>query len=556
MKKLGDYQQGDPRILSLMQIIEKGTPTEHREAREKLSVILGAFQEIARSQTAYNVYKQFGNERNTMAALKNADEQRRVLAKLGVSKEWYASRVDLSKQYQNSPLSACAYNPLQDGAGMPTKAELRLAITISLENESYREWAKMNFNEIELAVKKAEAAREIERQIAEYKRLHDPPTELPDGTLITPDNKENDTTSAYFLKHVFDPKQPNANAPGEYETWLNDTYGKTEWRKKVELVDRVTYEFVSSVIKETVMGGVDTAKFAFKMVMDPQQTTQEMLDSAAYLAKNPEVLVQAAKTVYKNFDEGTPEERAKMLGSVASLLVPGASITKFGKANQVAGGLQDATKFIGNVQDVNKVAERTKSLADMLPFTRVVTPEGLQMIVPKDFPGQVNRFEVPEGNRGVGIAGTGNVRSFVISSEMEKKILDGQRKLPTKNELIGGHSPQINNVNPNYAVQEITVNADGTRKVKFTTQFPDGNLSNIKTSTLFPDSWSNSQIINGIKDTGNTASIGVRASDGATLHRGTVNGVQVEVIKIGDNVVSGYPTGGGATQLLSGFTAP
>jgi len=94
---------------------------------------------------------------------------------------------------------------LQDGAGMPTKAELRLAITISLENESYREWAKMNFNEIELAVKKAEAAREIERQIAEYKRLHDPPTELPDGTLITPDNKENDTTSAYFLKHVFDP---------------------------------------------------------------------------------------------------------------------------------------------------------------------------------------------------------------------------------------------------------------------------------------------------------------------------------------------------------------
>ncbi|WP_256716455.1 EndoU domain-containing protein, partial [Paenibacillus odorifer] len=166
---------------------------------------------------------------------------------------------------------------------------------------------------------------------------------------------------------------------------------------------------------------------------------------------------------------------------------------------------------------------------------------------------EMNGFGDVKGGK---IEGTGNVRSSVISSEMEKKILDGQRKLPTKNELIGGHSPQINNVNPNYAVQEITVNADGTRKVKFTTQFPDGNLSNIKTSTLFPDSWSDSQIINGIKDTGNTASIGVRASDGATLHRGTVNGVQVEVIKIGDNVVSGYPTGGGATQLLSGFTAP
>ncbi|WP_155924349.1 hypothetical protein [Bacillus sp. UNC437CL72CviS29] len=50
--------------------------------------------------------------------------------------------------------------------------------------------------------------------------------------------------------------------------------------------------------------------------------------------------------------------------------------------------------------------------------------------------------------------------------------------------------------------------------------------------------------------------IGQRARDGATLHRDTINGVQIEVIKIGDEVVSGYPTGGGATQLLTGFTTP
>ncbi|WP_310552060.1 EndoU domain-containing protein [Paenibacillus glufosinatiresistens] len=46
----------------------------------------------------------------------------------------------------------------------------------------------------------------------------------------------------------------------------------------------------------------------------------------------------------------------------------------------------------------------------------------------------------------------------------------------------------------------------------------------MKTSTLFPDTWSDSQIVSGIKDIGDTASVGVRASDGATLHRGTVNG--------------------------------
>lgn len=151
------------------------------------------------------------------------------------------------------------------------------------------------------------------------------------------------------------------------------------------------------------MGEVDTAKFAFKLVLDPQQTTQEMLKSTAYLAKNPEVLVQAARTAYKTFDEGTPEERAKMLGSVASVLVPGVSVTKYVKVNQAVGGLQEATKLIDNVQDISKVA-RAKTLAEMLPFTSVVTPEGLQMIVSKEFPGQV----VPEGKRGVGIEGPGN----------------------------------------------------------------------------------------------------------------------------------------------------
>lgn len=139
---------------------------------------------------------------------------------------------------------------------------------------------------------------------------------------------------------------------------------------------------------------------------------------------------------------------------------------------------------------------------------------------------------------------------------MEEKILYGQRKVPPKNDFIGGHSPNINNTHPNYAVEEIKVNADGTRNVKFTTQFSDGNLAKTKSSTLFPGTWSDQQIINSIKEVGHMPAIGQRARDGATLHRATINGVQIEVIKIGDEVVSGYPTGGGATQLLNGFTTP
>lgn len=77
---------------------------------------------------------------------------------------------------------------------------------------------------------------------------------------------------------------------------------------------------------------------------------------------------------------------------------------------------------------------------------------------------------------------------------------------------------------------------------------------NIKTSTLFPDTWSDDQIMNSIKTVGNSTPIGVRASDGATLYRDVVNGVQVEVIKIGDAVTSAYPTGGAKTGLLPGFS--
>lgn len=141
----------------------------------------------------------------------------------------------------------------------------------------------------------------------------------------------------------------------------------------------------------------------------------------------------------------------------------------------------------------------------------------------------------------------------IITPEMEEKILLGQRKNPAKNELIGGHSPDINNSNPNYAVEVLQTNPDGTQKVKFVTQYADGNLSNIKTSTLFPDSWSNEKIINSIKMVGDSSPIGVRTSDGAMLYRDIIDGVQIEVIKVGDTVTSGYPTGGVKTGLLPGF---
>ncbi|EHE4682751.1 transposase [Listeria monocytogenes] len=131
----------------------------------------------------------------------------------------------------------------------------------------------------------------------------------------------------------------------------------------------------------------------------------------------------------------------------------------------------------------------------------------------------------------------------IITPEMEEKILWGQRINPNKNKIIGGHSSEISNSHPNYAVEEIILNPDGTRKLKYTTQFPGGNLSKIKTSTVFPDGWSDAKILESSKSIGNNTPISIRASDGATWHRSIVDGVEIDVIKRGNEIISAYPTG-------------
>ena len=143
--------------------------------------------------------------------------------------------------------------------------------------------------------------------------------------------------------------------------------------------------------------------------------------------------------------------------------------------------------------------------------------------------------------------------STKISSEMENKILEGRRKSPTKNEVIGGHSPNINNNNNIFAAEELSVNPDGTKNIKFIKDLQDGNISKIKKSTIFPDSWNDSKIIDSIKNVGDSPAVSVRQRDGATFHRQIIDGVEIDVIKLGDDVISGYPTGKVNAPKPSGF---
>ena len=144
--------------------------------------------------------------------------------------------------------------------------------------------------------------------------------------------------------------------------------------------------------------------------------------------------------------------------------------------------------------------------------------------------------------------------STVVTPDMENKILEGER-VGSSNRIKGGHSPKINDADPKYSVEVQQTFPDGTKKIKFITEFPDGNVSKIKTSTIFPDNWSDAKIIDSIKQVGDGVPIGKRIADNSYLYRDIIDGVQIEVIKQGNNVIAGYPTGGGTIGLPTGFTS-
>lgn len=151
---------------------------------------------------------------------------------------------------------------------------------------------------------------------------------------------------------------------------------------------------------------------------------------------------------------------------------------------------------------------------------------------------------------GLGSGAMGKANQSYLSPDMEQKILGGER-IPGKNGIRGGHSPNvINDSNPNYAVEVLRENSDGTKFVQFYHQFPDGTLAKLKKSTVFPDSWKDETIISSIKKISDTPAVGSRTSDGGTtttLHSGTVDGVQIDVIKEGNSITAGYPVGGKPT---------
>lgn len=82
------------------------------------------------------------------------------------------------------------------------------------------------------------------------------------------------------------------------------------------------------------------------------------------------------------------------------------------------------------------------------------------------------------------------------------------------------------------AVKKLSINQDDTKNIKFVKELKDGNISKIKKSTVFPDSWSEKEIVNAINQAGDSTIIATRARDGVSFHRQIINGVEIDLIKV------------------------
>jgi hypothetical protein len=167
--------------------------------------------------------------------------------------------------------------------------------------------------------------------------------------------------------------------------------------------------------------------------------------------------------------------------------------------------------------------------------------------------------KMPAGNKSVAaieqaLADEQKFLNKVLRGEQSHPQPPGTTPVGAAREIRGAHSPEIL-TDPDFRIISQTTNPDGTLNVKFQKVLQPAQpgpppvaevLSRPKTSTLAPPGWTDADIVRAGDQVANTAPVSTtRASDGATLQLGTVNGVQFAVIKdASGKVTSSFPTGG------------
>ncbi|NMM55453.1 WXG100 family type VII secretion target [Paenibacillus aquistagni] len=405
----------DPMVAEWLRALSEGTPEEKEPARLKLSTIATSLTAIKEAQQEYSVYHYFGRSGYMDEAHVRANEAREKLQALGVDDTYYNEQAKLAGTNLLDSLEACRYNPLKDdGSPMPEQAELLAYIVEVIAKGQVDPLDALQYQLLEEKLRKI-ASGEL------------PPTHLPDGTLIDENNKWNETTFAYFETYI---KHEGMEAPlTHYDSWVKETYGRTKWEGFVKTSGEVTMGFTKGLLTGIIEGIVDTAGLAYQLVVDPQQVGKDMLYAAEYLIQNRELVVEAAKQMYANFESASPEEKAEMIGKVSSILVPGMGVTKAGKAAKVPEALSSVAQVVKTSQAVNVLSDPLKKLKGidwrtyansfqdwtkgLQPGRYAVTPEGMFIRIPDETSSVVRRIDAVDGKKIEGMGQASNVGSVV-----------------------------------------------------------------------------------------------------------------------------------------------
>ncbi|NJJ42088.1 hypothetical protein, partial [Paenibacillus apii] len=102
----------DEIIAALIRKLQEGTEMERVSARKQLREIREQLKELARSRTAAEVYRSFGNAAYEKEALRYADTLRTSLEMKGISAAVLEATAVIPGDVPSPPLTACRYNPL------------------------------------------------------------------------------------------------------------------------------------------------------------------------------------------------------------------------------------------------------------------------------------------------------------------------------------------------------------------------------------------------------------------------------------------------------------
>ncbi|MEK3966071.1 MULTISPECIES: hypothetical protein [unclassified Paenibacillus] len=155
-----DELDSDPMVKKLQTTVKNsGLGTiDSIAAQSKLKDIYQARNQIAKAQTAYEVYQAFGNRTQMDAMHKLADDARKKLESLGIGEVQYQLGKNLSANFKRPAVQACDYDPSITTSNVPLlqNEEYLLLLRMALQKEGVGEQAKSQLAGKRLEIEQAE----------------------------------------------------------------------------------------------------------------------------------------------------------------------------------------------------------------------------------------------------------------------------------------------------------------------------------------------------------------------------------------------------------------